>query len=298
MTLTRRVLGVLAGTALVTAGLVGTGTPAQAAACSGTNGVTVVIQSSAGTSTRCASGDPGSAYAALQKVASVTPVTTQPGFICQINDYPDANCSRTPPASAYWAFFHAPAGGSWSYSQSGASSYNPKPGSSVGFRFGSGTPPSVTPAAPAPAPKPTTAKPKPTTAAPRPTTPTPRGTTSLPRDTTGPTTDPTAGSTVRPTYSGTAKPSVNGSPTFSESPRPDASSQGPESASPTPTTSVTAGDSASAQKPPSSGSGSSGRLVGGGVLLLALATAVGAVALRRRQAAAAAAGSTADTPAP
>ncbi|MEO7269702.1 MAG: hypothetical protein ABIW49_10905 [Knoellia sp.] len=285
MTLAHRVLGAVVGAALLTAGLVGAGAPAQAAACSGTTGVTVVIQSENGSSTRCAPGDPGSAYAALESVASVTPVSTQPGFICQINDYPNANCSRTPPASAYWAFFHAPAGGSWTYSQSGASSYNPKPGSSVGFRFGSGAPPSVSPAAPAPAPKPTTAKPQPTTAAPKPTTAAPRATTAAPRGTTATTPAPTSAA-ARSVAAAESSAAASASASASES---GASPSASASESPT----VAATSDVSAQKSPSTGSGSSGRLVGGGVLLLALATAIGAVALQRRGQA-----TPTDTPAP
>ncbi len=56
----------------------------------------------------------------------------------------------------YWAYFHASRGGSWSYSNLGAGSYDPKPGSVEGWRFESGTagpttkPPSGTSAAQAP----------------------------------------------------------------------------------------------------------------------------------------------------
>ena len=98
--------------------------------------------------------------------------------MCRINGYPASDpCVRMPPAGAYWAFFHAKRGGSWAYSSSGVASYNPAPGSVVGFRFGSGQQPGIAPPAatktstPTPTktvPKP---KPKPTTAAPKPTTP-------------------------------------------------------------------------------------------------------------------------------
>ena len=82
-----------------------------------------------------------------------------------------------PPGNAYWAFFHAKRGGSWVYSSLRRASYDPAPGSVVGFRFGSGQQPGIAPPAatrtstPTPtktAPKP---RPKPTTAAPKPTTP-------------------------------------------------------------------------------------------------------------------------------
>ena len=72
-----------------------------------------------------------------------------------------------PPGDAYWAFFHAKRGGSWVYSSSGVASYDPAPGSVVGFRFGSGQQPGIAPPAAtktsAPTPTKTTSKPKPTT---------------------------------------------------------------------------------------------------------------------------------------
>ena len=90
-----------------------------------------------------------------------------------------------PPGDAYWAFFHAKRGGSWVYSSSGVASYDPAPGTVVGFRFGSGQKPRVAPPDPtktsAPAPTATTSKPKPTTSKPRPTTSAPKATTPKPR---------------------------------------------------------------------------------------------------------------------
>ena len=64
-----------------------------------------------------------------------------PAFICRIGysghnggtQYPtaaDEKCILTPPASAYWSYWHAdPGQNSWVYSQLGAMSYKPKPGS-------------------------------------------------------------------------------------------------------------------------------------------------------------------------
>jgi len=67
----------------------------------------------------------------------------------RINGYPSSDpCVRMPPAGAYWAFFHAKRGGSWVYSSSGVASYDPAPGTVVGFRFGSGQKPRVAPPAP------------------------------------------------------------------------------------------------------------------------------------------------------
>jgi hypothetical protein len=71
-----------------------------------------------------------------------------PGFICRIGyngyrhdtQYPtpaQQSCVQTPPASAYWAFWQAgPGQTSWTYSQYGAVSYHPVPGSVSLWVFG------------------------------------------------------------------------------------------------------------------------------------------------------------------
>ncbi|MBV1853833.1 hypothetical protein [Catellatospora tritici] len=71
-----------------------------------------------------------------------------PGFVCRIGysgyqggrQYPTSateKCVLTPPASAYWSYWHAdPGQNSWSYSQLGAMSYHPKPGSVDLWTFG------------------------------------------------------------------------------------------------------------------------------------------------------------------
>lgn len=177
----RQLARLVAVTGLVlTGGLALGGGAAHAAACPGSTGVTVVIDKGSSSTTSCAP-DTSSAMAALQAVASVTQVQTQPGFICQINAYPNTSCVRTPPASAYWAFFHAPRGGSWTYSSSGAGGYDPPTGSVIGFAFGSGGAPSTAPpGATAPTPKPSPSSSSSRPPAPKPTpkaTPTPAGTT-------------------------------------------------------------------------------------------------------------------------
>ena len=81
-----------------------------------------------------------------------------PGFICRISSssfggtaYPRANepgeaCVLTPPATGYWAYWHADAGqNSWSYSSTGATEYSPKPGSVDLWVFGGTTTPSFSP---------------------------------------------------------------------------------------------------------------------------------------------------------
>lgn len=163
----RRLLAGLGATALLTGGGLALSTPAQAAGCSGTSGVTVVVQSASSTDVRCAPGDPSTAGAALTAAGfSVERVQTQPGAVCTINGLPAISCARMPPADNYWAFHHAAAGGAWQYSSSGIYLYDPAPGSAVGFRLGTNASPTVAPPA---APAPTSAAPRPTATA-RPTT--------------------------------------------------------------------------------------------------------------------------------
>ncbi|MEU1619509.1 hypothetical protein ABZ479_19695 [Streptomyces sp. NPDC005722] len=71
-----------------------------------------------------------------------------PAFICRISysgykngtQHPTAredNCVLTPPASAYWSYWHAdPGQNDWEYSQLGAMLYKPKPGSVDLWTFG------------------------------------------------------------------------------------------------------------------------------------------------------------------
>jgi hypothetical protein len=100
-------------------------------------------------------GDPTSGLAAMRS-AGFIPAFSPSGLVCQINGKPDV-CPRTPPTTAYWSYWHATPGGSWTYSSIGAGSYNPAPGAVEGWSFGAGQPPSIAPpaaVAPAPAPGP------------------------------------------------------------------------------------------------------------------------------------------------
>jgi hypothetical protein len=178
-----RTLGRLAAAAglVVAGGLTLPGGAAEAAACSGSTGVTVVIDYGSSSSTLCAL-DSSSAIKVLTSVASVTyPPMYQGTVVCQINSVPAQPCQRMPPSSAYWAFFHASRGGSWTYSSSGVAEYDPAPGTVIGFAFGSGGAPSSAPPAPIasstpkPSPSPSASStPRPSSSAsstPRPTTP-------------------------------------------------------------------------------------------------------------------------------
>ncbi|HYN67363.1 MAG TPA: hypothetical protein VES93_10780 [Ornithinibacter sp.] len=266
----RRLLGRLAGAAaasgLALAGLVVAAAPASAAACSGTKGVTVVVDTGGSVSTRCASGDPSSALKALAAAGfTVTYPQQFPGsVVCRINGYPESDpCVRMPSGSAYWAFFHATRGGSWVYSSNGVASYDPAPGSVVGFRFGSGQKPGIAPPAPtrtsAPAPTKTTSKPAPTTSKPKATASTPTATAPNP---TGP--GPSGGATST-------------APPMTTTPPPS----GTASAAASPSTS--ASDIAAAPTSADAGGGSGpGTLVAGVALAALVAGGAGWAAWKRR----------------
>lgn len=178
-------LGIAVG-GIAVAVSVATATPAAADAgstCVGNGNVWVVVQSPAGTSTGCASSF-GTGEQALRS-AGMSMNYNSSGMICQINGYPQI-CEESP--MPYWAYFHAPAGGSWGYANFGAANRTPPAGSAEGWRFGTGEAPGVrVPDMPArPAPPPTTAaatSAPPTRSAPStaPSTTAARPTTSKPR---------------------------------------------------------------------------------------------------------------------
>jgi hypothetical protein len=131
-----------AGSALVSAPA-----PARAdpiSSCTTTSGVIVAVDFShwGGNIQRGCDASPTTGYAALHEAGFSTAGTQHDGagFICRIDNYPapsDEACVVTPPASAYWSYWHANAGqSSWSYSQLGAQSYKPKPGSVDAWVFG------------------------------------------------------------------------------------------------------------------------------------------------------------------
>ncbi len=210
----------LSALALAGAGLLLTAAPAQAAACTSTSsGVTVVVTNpSGGTSVRCSPGDPASGAAALTGAGfSMTQVQTQPGFVCRIDGAPASDpCVRVPPTTAYWSYWYAQPGGSWTYSSAGAYGRNPAPGTVEGWAFGAGSPPSVAPPsvaapAPPPAPAPSTTAPKPapapstaSPAAPRPST----STSSAPRSTSDSSSPAPAAASTAPAAGADASPAT------------------------------------------------------------------------------------------
>ncbi|GIJ79956.1 hypothetical protein SAMN05443287_102478 [Micromonospora phaseoli] len=152
----RRWFAGLLAVAVVAAGLIvvePSPRAAQAAACTGTSGVTVVVDYGplgGGVQVACALGDPATGLAALQGAGFTVTGTQRWGlaFVCRINGQPTAAsdpCINTPPASAYWSYWHASgSGAAWSYSTLGAGSYNPAPGTVEGWSFGSGAAPGIT----------------------------------------------------------------------------------------------------------------------------------------------------------
>ncbi|MDX8032856.1 hypothetical protein SK803_21780 [Lentzea sp. BCCO 10_0856] len=140
--------------------------PAHAAGC---DGVTVVVDYrglGGGVRQGCAPGSPSSGVAALTAAGfGYTYASRQQGFVCRINGKPGADadkCVNTSPATAYWSYWHAPAGGAWSYSNQGAATYVPARGTVEGWAFGAGEQPGIAPpAAPAPQPQPPAPQPPP-----------------------------------------------------------------------------------------------------------------------------------------
>ncbi|MFL6101512.1 MAG: hypothetical protein ACJ71T_16320 [Actinomycetales bacterium] len=127
-----------------------------AGACPGTTkGVTVAVDFTAfggKVQVRCAPGTPTTGVAALQQ-AGFTPAGTALyglAFVCRINNKPapaQQACLTTPPANAYWAYYHANKGATtWTFSTQGASTYKPAQGSIDAWAFGNTAKPSKTPA--------------------------------------------------------------------------------------------------------------------------------------------------------
>ncbi|WP_433221406.1 hypothetical protein ACQP00_20550 [Dactylosporangium sp. CS-047395] len=196
----------------IAAGAVVAPSPAEAGSagyCPDASGVTVVVdfhELGGGVVIRCAPGGQGSGLTALQNAGFTVAGTTRWGlaFICRIEGKPTAAsepCVDTPPATAYWSYWHAPNGGTWTYSDLGVKNRTPPPGSFDGWSFsknhteGTAPKPGVTPSRPAPpAPPPaTTAQPQPQPESARgPGAPTP----TLAPGSTGPATSAAASETV------------------------------------------------------------------------------------------------------
>jgi hypothetical protein len=120
--------------------------------CTATAGVIVAVDLGhwGGPVLRSCGTTPTSGYALLNQGGWHTTGTEHdgPGFVCRIGysgyrhgtQYPPPSqqaCVQTPPARAYWASWQArPGQTSWTYSQAGAMSYHPQPGSVTLWVFG------------------------------------------------------------------------------------------------------------------------------------------------------------------
>jgi hypothetical protein len=210
-----------------------------------------------------------SGYEALTRAGFTFEGTTQfPGLLCRIDGEPTSDpCHGAPPANAYWAYWHAPRGGSWTYSTSGAGSRVPPPGSVEGWAFGDDAAPGVDPPEPRPAPTTT-----------RPSTTTTRAPGSFADGGSAAPSDGSPGSTPAPTDAG---PDASTTSTTSDGPRTTTSEEKADRRADTDDR-----DGFAAGVPDGGGGGDGGSPVGalvgtGGALALG---AAGVVAARRRRA--------------
>ncbi|MFJ1957143.1 hypothetical protein ACIOGT_17665 [Streptomyces microflavus] len=154
----RRIVGpVLAVIGLTGAALLAPASPAGAAPqpigrCTTSSGVVLAVNFShwGGPVYRSCGTTPTTGYELLNQGGWQTTGTGHdgPAFICRIGysghqggkQYPrpqQEDCVLTPPASAYWSYWHAnPGENTWEYSQLGAMSYKPRPGSVDLWIFG------------------------------------------------------------------------------------------------------------------------------------------------------------------
>ncbi|WP_411082864.1 hypothetical protein [Streptomyces sp. cmx-18-6] len=237
----------LAGAALLAPASPAAAAPQPIGQCTTSSGVVLAVDFSrwGGPVYRSCGTTPTTGYELLNQGGWRTTGTGHdgPAFICRIGysghqggkQYPtpqQEDCVLTPPASAYWSYWHADAGeNTWEYSQLGAMSYRPKPGSVDLWIFGGtnieGTKgrPTLTPnqlrahnarpvgGDPAPRPKP---KPAPDRTADRPdgngrsAAPPPPAATKTATPSASPTASPSA--SPSPSPSASASPSPSGSP--------------------------------------------------------------------------------------
>ena len=155
--LVRTVVRVVAALGCTAAAFGATTAPAAAdpqpmGSCTTTSGVVLAVDFShwGGPILRSCGTTPATGYELLNQGGWGTTGTGHdgPAFICRIGysgfksgkQYPTAaqdDCVLTPPASAYWSYWHAdPGATTWQYSQLGAMLYKPRPGSVDLWIFG------------------------------------------------------------------------------------------------------------------------------------------------------------------
>ncbi|MET0903669.1 MAG: hypothetical protein ABWZ52_10555 [Acidimicrobiales bacterium] len=227
-------------------------------ACTDSTGITVVVDFTRfgdGVEVRCAPQPVRSAFEALTRAGFAFQGTVRfPGLLCRIDGEPATDpCQGAPPPNAYWAYWHAPRGGDWTYSTSGGGTRVPPPGSVEGWAFGDEDAPGIDPPAPL------------TTTTTRPAT----------TSTTGPSADATD-ATAPPTTTGapdatstTVSPAAAGPTTTSAEPR-DAPRDGDA-----PSRDALVGAPSSRDDPPSGGGSPVGAVIG-----VIVAAALGVAALR------------------
>lgn len=282
------------------AGTVGLARPAGAAdgRC---DGVWVVVDARAlggELTTRCAEGDPSSGLEALAATGhSYSFVPRQPGLVCTIDARPDP-CNGAP-ADAYWGYYHAPAGGEWTYAVRGAGNRDPEPGSVEGWAFGDDAEPGRRPptnepdgaaeptAAPASEPSPTSSpdptsprpspssSPSPTAAPGAPATAPSPATSSGSGEPSGAVSEPVPGSSPSPSRVGPEDPTTD--PTATDGSTPQAGTP----ATPGPTDGASDEVVVATDAPRGTDTGSPVGLIAGGVLVAGIAGA-GVVRSRRR----------------
>lgn len=217
-------------------------------------GVTVVVdfRSLGGdTIVACAPGDVSSGFDALRQAGIDFDVVTRfPSFLCRIEAVPASDpCQDTPPADAYWSYWHADRGGDWQYATRSADAYRPPPGSVEGWSFSTdantaqGAPPRTSPPAPASAPSPSPSSSQSTSPSPSPAASPRPGPSSTPPGT--PSTNPNPTSETSPAAIATSSPST--APTTQ--PSADAAAPSPQ---PTPDTIADEGGVPATGSPPGS----------------------------------------------
>jgi hypothetical protein len=206
-------------------GVLASSSPASAAPCPGTAGVTVVVEYGAlggGSDVGCAAEGGGrtAARVLVDTGHALTYLQRFPAFVCRVDGVPaDDPCVNTPPADAYWGLWWSDGeSGEWSYSSLAAGSLTVPAGGYVAMVWdgsaGTVRPQADPTAHPTPTPTPTatpTRKPSPTPSA----TPTPTPAASPTTESTEPTTEPTREPTVEPSRTKKPKPTRTSSPTES-----------------------------------------------------------------------------------
>ena len=203
--------------------------------CTTTSGVIVAVDFShfGGHVERGCAATPTTGFNAIHSAGFTTEGDDHDGpeFICRIDGDPtpaEQSCRTTPPASAYWSYWHAdPGKNTWQFSEEGAASTHPQPGSVDAWVFGSTegggshgeptfSPASVHATRVTATPTPTSRQPRPT-AAPR--------TTAKPGRSTGVSSSPTP--TATPALRHRRPHSATRLATASASPDPSLSTTGP-----------------------------------------------------------------------